>query len=582
MQLHRRGGGCARSRARALTFELCEKKPRLLSHTPHSLYYKVMENSCCGRCDGVRIKEFSRLYGDSKIRTLLSLVKVCSYQQQLQFVEALNEYLHKDFISHLPDNLVKKVLSFLSVKDGINCTMVSRKWNQVVGACVSFWNTKAKELGLSNPLVAELMKTSQFKCLKDVCVCALSQQTRIHSLIVHTAAVCKNPCGVSSIYAGCGITLRYSELNGSARVVIEHIISPHSLVEIAALSVQPFSGRIKWASSSEDYVMWKQLDGKWNGYDITSLEGELEQWVDEPVSQGFHSISFCQCCHLIAIVSEAEDDAEVWDLQVIKLNEGKATLRKMVYPLPLERVQNMWEKKRHFLGGEVNLLSDSEKDETGFCQSHRVFLQVDSKLVVYRLKAVPVSEKLLLIHQFLPDSQLSKPLHVFSPAILEQPFPLMDLQVSKGRPYFCYSSDYIRVALFYESYLYIWKLDDYGEESHVDLLLYNLPPDCKCVAVGSMYAVLASNSHGRCYVVLPRTGELLLQISSAERCFNHEAHHSACFDFFGPINQQWLSDFKCFDFWPVATVFDNSKRENELKVLVGTQNHSVWLARNRE
>lgn len=535
-----------------------------------------MENSCSF------IKDFSRLDGESRVNTLMRLVKVCSYQQKLQFVEALNKHLHKDFISNLSDNLVEKVLSFLSVEDAVNCTLVSRKWSRVVGACIPFWNTKAEELGLSRPIISELMKTSRYKRLKDLCVSAISQQNRIHSMIVHRALVAKNPSS-NFIYAGHGVTLRYNELNGYAQVVIERIISPHSLVEIAVLAVKPFSGRIKWASSSEDYLMWKQLDGKWNGYDITSLEGELEQWVDEPVSQGFHSVSFCRCCHLIAIVSEAEDDVEVWDLQVIKLNKGKATVRKMVYPLPLDRVQNMWQKKRHILGGDVTLLSDSaEKDETGFCRCHRVFLQVDSKLVVYQLKAAPLSERLLLVNQFLPDAKLSKPLHVFSPATLEQPFSLMDLQVSKGRPYFCYSSDCSRVALLHESYFYVWKLDGYVEESHVDLLLFNLPPDCKCVAVGSMYAVLASNSHGMCYVVLPRTGEILLQTSSAEDCFNHEAHHSPCFDFFGPINQQWLSDFKCFDFWPVATLFDHSRRENELKVLVGTQKHSAWLARNTE
>lgn len=527
------------------------------------------------------INEFSGLDGEARIKVLLSLVKVCSYQQQLQLVEALHEHLHKDFISLLPDDLVERVLSSLSVEDAVNCSLVSKKWNRVVGACTTFWNKKAEELGMSKTFIAEQMKASRFKCLKDLCASAIYQQNRIHSLMVRSAAVSKNSSDVSSnfVYAGCGVTLRYSELNGFAQVVIERIISPHSIVEIAAFSVQPFSGKIKWSSSSEDYVLWKQLDGKWNGYDITSLEGEMEQWVDEPVSQGFHSISFCWSCHLIAIVTEAEDDVEVWDLQVIKMNKGKATVRKMVYPLPLERVQNMWQKKRYFMGGDITLLSDSaEKDETGFCQSHRVFIQVDSKLVIYQLKAVPMSERLLLVHHLLPDARLSKPLHVISPETVEQQFPLMDLQVSKGRPYFCYSFNYSHVALFLESYLYIWKLDGYGEESRVDLLIFNLPTDCKCVAVGSIYAVLASNSHGMCYVVLSRTGELLLQTSSAEHCFNHEAHHSACFNFFGPINQQWLSDFKCFDFWPVATVFDNCKRENELKVVVGTQKRSLWLA----
>ena len=524
------------------------------------------------------VSEFHRLDGDSRIKILLNLVKLCSYQQQLQFVEVLNGYFHKDFISLLPCNLVERLLSFLSVEDALNCTLVNKKWNQVVGACISYWNKKAEELGLSKTLIAEQVKSARFRCLKDLCVSAIHQQKCINSLMTHRAVVSKNSSSVGSnfIYAGRGVTLRYSELNGFAQVIIERIISPCSFLEIAAFKVKPFNGKIKWSSSSNDYVLWKQLDGKWNGYDITSQEGELEQWEDEPISQGYHSITFCWSCHLIAIVSEAEDDVEVWDLQVIKINKGKTTIRKMVYPLPLERVQNMWQKKRYLLGGDITLLSDStEKDETGFCQSHQVFVQVDSKLVIYQLKDVPTSERLLLVHHLLPDARLSKPLHVISPEILEQQFPLVDLQVSKGRPYFCYSFDYSRVALLQESYLYIWNLDGYEEESRADLLFFNFPPDCKCIAVGSLYTILASNSHGMCYVVLSRTGELLFQMSSAEHCFNHEAHHSACFDFFGPINQLWLNDFKSSDFWPMAIVIDNCKKENELKVLIGKQNHSV-------
>ena len=541
-----------------------------------------VRNIYCRGMDKNLETEFSSLSEDSRVDTLLRLAKLCSFQQQLQFIETLSEQIHKDIIGFLPDNVVEKVFSFLSVEDAVNCNLVSRKWNKVVESCSLFWNMKTEELGLSKTFIAEQIESSKFKCLKDLCVAAISQHKRIHNLIIHRASVFKNASGVSSnfVYAGQGVTLRYSELNGNAQVVIESVISPHSLVEIVALSVEPFGGQIKWSSSSEDYVLWKQLDGKWNGYDITNLGSELEQWVDEPITQGFHTISFCWCCHLVAIVSEAEGDLEVWDLQVIKLDKGKTTVRKMVYPLPLERVQSMWQKKRYFIGGDVTLLSDSiEKDDTGFCQSHRIFLQVDSKLVVYQLKSVPMSERLLLIHDLLPDALLSKPLHVFSPEVSEQPFLLTDLQASKEHPHFCFSFDYSQVALLHESYLYIWTVNGSGDEGHVDLLFCNLPRDCKCVAVGSLYAVLASNSLGMCYVVQCRTGELVLQVTAAEHNFNHEAHHTACFNFFAPINQQWLSDFKVFNFWPVATVLDNSNRHNELKVLVGTRNQSMWQAR---
>ena len=528
------------------------------------------------------VENFSSLDGDSKVKSLLSMVKLCSYQQQLQFVELLQEHLHKDFITLLPDHLMKKVLSYLSVQDAIRCTLVSKNWNRVVGSCTSFWNYQAQQLGLSDSFIDEQLKIPCFKGLKDLCVSAFGHQNYIRSLSPHSMVISKNPSSPNSLYryAGNGITLRYKELNGHAQVFVEQIISPHSIVEMAVFTVESFSGRIKWASSCGDYVLWKQVDGKWNGCDTTSIMCELEQWVDEPVSQGFHSISFCHHCHLIAIVSEAEDDIEVWDLQVIKLGKGKSTVRKMVYPIPLERVQGSWQKKRHFLGGDVTLLSESsELDVTGFCQSHRVLLQVDSKLVIHRLKAVPVTERLVLIHHLLPDARLSKPLHVFSPQTNEEPLDFMDFQVSKGRPVFCYSLDHTHVALVQESYLYVWSLESLKEESCVDLLHYNLPTDCKCIALGSLYAVLASDSHGTCYVVLVRSGEILLQSSSADSYFNPEAQRAIRFRIFPPIKQQWLNVFHYTDFWPIALVFDyfnsieNPSEEHQLKALIGMQSH---------
>lgn len=531
---------------------------------------------------GALREEFLQLDEGSRVGALLGLVKVCPCEQQLLFLEMLQQHLHKDFISLLPEDLVENVLSYLTAADAINCTLVSKNWNKVVGGCSTFWLQQTQELGLNAIFIADQLKKSSCKGLKELCASAVTHQSYIRSLTSHGMLIAKSPSSASVMYqyAGNGITLRYKELNGEAQVVVERIVTPQSVVEIATFSVESFSSRIKWVSSSGSYVLWKQLDGKWNGCDTTGLSLELDQWVDEPVSQGFHSISFCHHCHLIAILSEAEDDMEVWDLQVVKLQRGKSTVRKMVYPLPLDRVQSAWEKKRHFLGGDVTLLSDSEKvDRNGFCRSHRVLLQVDSKLVLHRLKSVPMTERLLLINQLLPDAKLSKPLHIFSPHTSEQPLDLMDFQVSKGRPTFCYSSNYSHVALLHESYLYVWLLGSCEAESCVDLLHHNLPSDCKCLALGDMYAVLASDTHGTCYVVVARTGDMLTQTFSLP-CFNPEAQRSTRFRFYAPIDQSWLSGFEYADFWPLALMFDyfnsteNPSVEHELKALVGMQSRT--------
>ena len=525
---------------------------------------------------GIR-EQFRGVSGETRPAVLMELVKVCPYEQQLHFLEQLQEYLHKDFIGLLPEQLVKKVLTYLSVGDAINCTMVCKKWKSVISACSAFWSQRARELGLSAQFISDQLKKPGCKGLKELCASAVSHQRYIRLLSPHTMLLAKSAssASLSYNYAGNAVALRYKELDGQAQVFVERIVSAHSLVEIAAFSVNSFSGRIKWAASSGNYILWKQVDGKWCGFDTTSLTSDLEQWVDEPVSQGFHSITFCHSCHLIAILSEAEDDMEVWDLQVVQLANGKSTVRKMVYPLPLERVQGSWQKKRHFLGGDVTLLSETEvKDANGFCQSHKVLLQVDSKLVLHRLTAVPAAERLLLVHHLLPDARLSKPLHVFSPAVSSEPMDFIDFQVSKGRPVFCYSQDYSRAALLHESYLYIWLLSSLKQESRVDLLHYGLPVDCKCVAVGSLYAILASDSHGTCYVVVLGNGELLMHTASSAY-FNPDAQRSIRFSFYPPISQDWLNGFQYSDFWPLALVFDyfnrveNPSVEHELKALIG-------------
>ena len=94
-------------------------------------------------------------------------------------------------------------------------------------------------------------------------------------------------------------------------MVIEKISNLHSMVQVASFNVTAFSSRVKWVSASSGFLLWKQVDGKWNGYSTKMSPAVLDQWDDDPVLQGFHSITFCKNCHLVAIISEAEDDCEV-------------------------------------------------------------------------------------------------------------------------------------------------------------------------------------------------------------------------------------------------------------------------------
>lgn len=526
-------------------------------------------------------EDFAALDGGERVRTLMDMVKLSTYPQQLEFVEELQNFLHKDFLTHLPSELSGRIIAYLSVEDVLNSLLVCKSWNRILGDCTLYWQTCARNIGLTELFLKE--KQQKYGGLKSLCVSALSHCKYVQSLVSRAIVLARSPddTGCSYVYAGHGIALRYEEVNSNNHsvVLVERMNTPHSMVQLSSFAMSAYSSRVKWAAASDNYVLWKQLDGKWNGCSTDSrMNGELDTWEDDPVSQGFHSITFCHKCHLVAIMSEAEDDCEVWDFQVVKLVRGKTAPRKMVYPIPLEQIQKVGViKKRHFLGGEVTLLSEvpQKKAGRGFCQSHRVLLQVDGCIAIHRLEALDM-DHMMLIHHLLPDSKLSKPLHVFRPSNDEAlTMDIMDIS-SREPPSFCLSSDRKLVGVVYERYLYVWNIDTYREESCADLISLNLPNDTQCIALGSVYTVLASNSWGTCAIVATRTGELLVEGKLPESTFNPSAYRSSRYTFHPPLQQGWLSGFDYFDFWPLSLVFDHyAKRdkpcfEHELQAVTFT------------
>ena len=535
--------------------------------------------------------EFAQLDEPTKVHSLLSMFKLCAYQQQLEFIEALQDLIHKDFITLLPSAITDRILAYLDVEDAVSCLSVCNSWNKVIGSSSSFWEEQARKLGLSDAFTRQKLAGTECKGLNELCRSAVNHQKYMKSIVPRSIVLAKTPAGdgYSYVYAGHGIALRYQEQNKNARVSIERLGTPpsRSSTQIASFSKASFTSRIKWASASKNYVLWKQIDGKWNGYQTNGRTLELEQWDDEPMSPGFHSITFCYKCRLLALMSEAEDDCEVWDLQVIKLMKGKSSLRKMVYPIPLEEVQNMWEKKRHFGGGKVILFPESsEVDKMGFCKSHRVLVQINSKMAVHRLEPISENEQALVVHHLLPDARLSKPITVLAPNTSDQPLSLVQFPGNRGCPSFCISVNHELIALMHECYLYVWNVLNYEEDSYVDLIDLHLPSDTKCVAVGSVYAVLASDSCGTCAVVVYRTGQVLLRGGLDGEAYNPDIHRSNRFCFYEPLEQDWLSSFKYFDFWPLAFVVDyfankdKPGEEHEMQAIIGV--HSRQQGRNKE
>lgn len=529
-------------------------------------------------------QEFNKLEPCHRVDSLIELVKECTYQQKLEFVEKLNRLLYKDFLAQLPRGLAHKVVSYLSIDEACTCLLVSKKWNETVGGCTELWEGIAGDIGVSDAFKRESL--AKYKSLKDLCIAARAHQKYLSSLAVRGLPVGQCPTNprYSYHYAGKGVTLRYEETNSHARITVEKMDSLNTPIQVASFTTMPFSSRVKWAAASDTRVLWKQLCGRWNSCSFTEeeeeeVDGLVSQWDDEPVSQAFHSISICPVCHLVVIISEAEDDCEVWDLQVVKLTRGKAAARKTVYPIPLEHIQKSGAKIRHFIGGEVTLLPERRpKSGKCFCESHKVLLQVDNTVAIHQLEAVPKSEPMLISHRLLPDVKLSSPLHLFNPSRTTGQIDILSSTPSRGPSKFAVSCDSLHLGLLHENYLYVWSLASYEEEVCADLIELGLPTDTQCVAVGSLYAVLASNSRGSCSVVSILSGEVFTSGTLTDITFNPGAQGTSRFEFFPPLLGNWLSSPSYSEFLPLAVVFDNSSSYShtlckELQVVVGAPVH---------
>ena len=566
------------------------------------------------------VDEFTSFDGPSKVKGLKDLIKLTAYPQQLEVLEYLREILFKDFIACLPPNLAKKIICYLPYADILSCLLVNKKWNDVVTRCDAYWEWFSRRLGLCSLTFRENM-VRQCGSLKALCVAGFKQCSRIRALVPATVSVSKGKPTCTYVYAGNGVLLKYREINGSAEVVVEKARSHTSLSQVASFLVSARSGRIKWAAASDRYLMWKQVDGKWIGCS-TEEKGEgdlrrgLDQWDDEPAGEGFFSsIAFCHRCHLVTMMADAEGDCEVWDVHVVKLQRGALSSQRVVYPVSVgcfkqppaapgpggaAQDESGPAVRRFCLGGKIMVVSEcEERDGTGFCTTHLVLLQVGNCVAIHRLKSVSSEDNYpLAVHALQPEACLSKPICILSPhhhhrrhggdesegSGVEsdgggrgQLDNLLYTQPTCCGAVFCMSHDRRLLGIVYGDSLHVWNLGTCEREVCTRLVGYEHHSDTRCVALGAVYAVLASDVHGVCTIVTTHNGEVVLEYRVREQAqgFVPEQVASARFSFYAPLHEEWLSAFGCLypDAWPLALFFDwedGPIRGVEFKAILGS------------
>lgn len=541
------------------------------------------------------IDEFTSFDGPSKVKGVKDLIKLTPYQHQLEILEYLRELLYKDFIACLPPSLAQKIICCLPFVDVLSSLLVNKKWNEVITHhCDTYWERFSKRLGLCLNTRSEVLR-QQYGTLKSLCIAGFKQNNMIRALVPATVSVSKSHLMYSYVYAGNGVLLKYREINGTAEILVEKAKSPSCVVQVARFIVPSRSGRVKWAAASDRYLLWKQVDGKWIGCSTEEDDPELDQWEDEPAGEGFFSIAFCHRCHLVAMVADAEGDCEVWDVHVVKLQRGAINPRRMVYPVSLEHMKPPGEAtaRRFCLSGRITLVSECEaRDSTGFCTTHRVLLQVGNCVAVHRLKSVSSQDYPVAVHAFLPDGRLSKPLGILTPYHHHpQDLNRQDRDSSADdsddcaqdnlfytQPtcgaVLCMSHDRSLLGMVCRGTLHVWNLQTCEKEACTKLAWQGHTPDMRCVAMGTVYAVLASDMCGVCAVVTTHGGQVIMEHSVGGPDFVPEKVVASRFSFYAPLCEEWLSAVGHIysDLWPLALFFDwkSGSKEVEFKAVVGT------------
>ena len=177
-----------------------------------------------------------------------------------------------DFFSELPAELVQCILDYMPVSDGLRCTRVSKRWNEVLRQPTmgGFWRRAAQYAGLSEAHVRE-------NFLSCSTPSELFDKSRIYS--DHIRAIrptIKLMRGIHPFestskcqYAGNGYfvkTVDYQTLESNETAIGE--LCPHTRTIHKVDSMMGKYGEVEYASVCNNNVIWQTVEGHWFRYDL--------------------------------------------------------------------------------------------------------------------------------------------------------------------------------------------------------------------------------------------------------------------------------------------------------------------------
>ena len=94
------------------------------------------------------IRAYSSFTTDQKTTFLSKLLETMGHQEKYHLQTVLPELLFRDFITLLPNEILEKVLNFLTLQDLLNCCLVSKGWNKHLSTLDFIWKHQAFTLGM--------------------------------------------------------------------------------------------------------------------------------------------------------------------------------------------------------------------------------------------------------------------------------------------------------------------------------------------------------------------------------------------------------------------------------------------------
>ena len=425
-----------------------------------------------------------------------------------------------DYLSQLPPELLREIVSYLEGSAGLALLRVSRRLHDVVGGLHSYWKKSCIDgvTVLCEDDVRRPLEAGNFSGPREFFVAKQRHTTMAVGRPLKSGAVSRKYTGRSGNKDFINSDFKFVE-NGivvevipssndpstEAIVVVEFDCKTNSFRKIFSCPI-PECHHVTTAYASPKHLLYATECGIWTGYDLhskTKLYSFKGSELTEAVTTGC-----CDKCFLVVypdlcIDTQHSKRQYYWSLEILKLGKKKQPTQQFNIRFPAEHIHDSLTPFA-LLVGEVYVIPSSEKtDNGGFCKSHEIIVQCGPVVAIYRLES--------------PATLITQPLKIFC-ALCEDPERRMeDVHIfeydfpSNGG--IVISKDRTLLGMLYSSCLTVWNLQTYKEERCVDVDVWG--PSTELLALGKIYSILGSDENrGKLQIIYTQTGEDANEISN--------------------------------------------------------------------